>query len=185
MALGKRCNGKQGVLKIFSRSMNTKELVDEIEKRFAEDALPSLWIKLFKDLNQNAQHELLQYVELLAGEVPIFGGVWREANNRFGRIAKERVWLLVTSRFVYWGCGRKHGKMPPARVMELDDVTPTNRHFLSRGYFGLRRFVMVLDDQSRMELPCKGGGAVGSVWSALPLLCVRHREAVNASGGVV
>ncbi|WP_147263315.1 hypothetical protein [Roseimicrobium gellanilyticum] len=63
--------------------------------------------------------------------------------------------------------------------MHIEDASTANRHFASRGYFGLRRFTLELDDCTKVELPSKGGGAATSVWMALALLSIRRREAAK------
>jgi hypothetical protein len=159
--------------------MTDESLAQEITQRFEEMGNPSHWIKPFSKLRTAIQCELLAGTNLGPGEIPLFGGSWREARKKSGALLKERVHLLVTTRRAQWSVGSARWSFPPENIMNIEDSSPENRHFAARGYFGLRRFTLELDDRSRIELPSKGGGAASSVWMALALLCIRRREATT------
>lgn len=171
---------KRSRTSFFHPHMTDESLALEINQRFEKAGNPSHWIKLFSKLKTAVQRELMAGEDLAPGEVPLFGGAWSEAHRGAGAVLKERVHLLVTTRRVQWSIGPFHWQFPPESIMHIEDASAANRHFGSRGYFGLRRFTLELDDRSKVELPSKGGGAAASVWMALALLCIRRREAANA-----
>lgn len=157
--------------------MTDESLALEVTQRFEEKGIPSHWIKTFSKLRTAVQCELLAGTNLAPGEIPLFGGSWREARRKSGTVLKERAHLLVTTRRAQWSIGSARWSFPPENIMHIEPSSSENGHFASRGFFGLRRFTLELDDHSRIELPSKGGGAATSVWMALALLCIRRREA--------